>query len=387
MTFLNEDGLRRLWGHIKEALGKKVDKIDGMGLSTNDFTTEEKEKLAQLIIDFIPLNIIDEICGLAQVLEGDGANYYMLAPTALSFCSEAPLDELAEIQIDGEILDSSNYTLTEGSTIATLPISYLQTLAPGQHTVKIVSKSMAPEGRFDITQPELNQYGFYWNQPYVGYNNNAGQDIMFLIKADGTFEGLVMGDGYPTSGSYTINENEITLDDGGMLIYNLTITASGEGKSFTATNGETFNLDEAFVSDGEFMYIYDEYYKGYRVRAHNKDQASYGTIKTGIYDKPTVTIYQDAFNGNSNLIEFTIPEGIIDIEGDAFQSCDNLEKVVIPKSIKYIRYQAFCGCNSLNTIIFNGTISEWNNVSIDEPGIFEGVPATEVQCSDGTVAL
>ena len=337
--------------------------------------------------DFIPLNIIDEICGFAPALEGDGAEYYTLTPTALSFRSEAPLDELTEIQVDGEVLDSSNYTLTEGSTIATLPISYLQTLTPGQHTVKIVSKSMAPAGKFDITQPELNQYGFYWNQPYVGYNDYAGQDIMFLIRADGTFEGLLMGDGYEDSGTYTVNGNEITLDDGGWQIYNITITASGEGKSFTATNGETFNLDETFVSDGEFMYIYDEYHKGYRVRAHNKDKASYGLIKTGIYDKPTVAIYQDAFNGNVNLTEFVIPEGIIEIEGDAFQSCEKLEKVVIPKSIQCIRYQAFAYCTSLDNIIFNGTTAEWNNVSIDEPSIFEGVLATEVQCSDGNVTL
>jgi hypothetical protein len=33
---------------MAEELGKKVDKVDGMGLSTNDYTTEEKNKLAQI---------------------------------------------------------------------------------------------------------------------------------------------------------------------------------------------------------------------------------------------------------------------------------------------------------------------------------------------------
>lgn len=36
---------------VQESLGDKVDKEDGKGLSSNDFTTEEKEKLAGLSTD------------------------------------------------------------------------------------------------------------------------------------------------------------------------------------------------------------------------------------------------------------------------------------------------------------------------------------------------
>lgn len=46
MAFLHEPGLAHLWTHIIAKLGNKVDKVDGKGLSTNDFTTEEKNKLA-----------------------------------------------------------------------------------------------------------------------------------------------------------------------------------------------------------------------------------------------------------------------------------------------------------------------------------------------------
>ena len=48
MAYLDESGLSRLWTHIMTKLGGKVDKVDGKGLSTNDFTTAEKEKLAGL---------------------------------------------------------------------------------------------------------------------------------------------------------------------------------------------------------------------------------------------------------------------------------------------------------------------------------------------------
>lgn len=51
MAFLNEQGLTRLWSHILAKLGAKVDKISGKGLSTNDYTDEEKEKVSSSLDD------------------------------------------------------------------------------------------------------------------------------------------------------------------------------------------------------------------------------------------------------------------------------------------------------------------------------------------------
>ena len=48
MAFLDNEGLSRLWMHIIAKLGDKVNVEAGKGLSTNDYTTEEKEKLASL---------------------------------------------------------------------------------------------------------------------------------------------------------------------------------------------------------------------------------------------------------------------------------------------------------------------------------------------------
>ena len=48
MAFLSKAGVERLWLHIISKLGGKVDKVDGKGLSTNDYTTEEKEQLVTL---------------------------------------------------------------------------------------------------------------------------------------------------------------------------------------------------------------------------------------------------------------------------------------------------------------------------------------------------
>lgn len=46
MKFLDSNGLTKLWELINTIVNKKVDKVSGKGLSTNDYTTIEKNKLA-----------------------------------------------------------------------------------------------------------------------------------------------------------------------------------------------------------------------------------------------------------------------------------------------------------------------------------------------------
>ena len=53
MAFLDNIGLEHLWAHIIAKLGYKVDKVDGKGLSTNDYTDEDKAKVANLDVDGI----------------------------------------------------------------------------------------------------------------------------------------------------------------------------------------------------------------------------------------------------------------------------------------------------------------------------------------------
>lgn len=48
MAFLDDNGLLYFWQKVKTKLADKVDKVDGKGLSTNDYTTAEKNKLEGL---------------------------------------------------------------------------------------------------------------------------------------------------------------------------------------------------------------------------------------------------------------------------------------------------------------------------------------------------
>lgn len=50
MAFLNKTGFEKLWEYVSSGLNKKVNKVDGKQLSTNDYTTAEKEKLAGIAV-------------------------------------------------------------------------------------------------------------------------------------------------------------------------------------------------------------------------------------------------------------------------------------------------------------------------------------------------
>ena len=69
MAFLNNTGVERLWAHILSRLNRKVDKVEGKGLSTEDFTAEEKEKLSN-----IPEGFLAETSAYQQFVTDENGN-------------------------------------------------------------------------------------------------------------------------------------------------------------------------------------------------------------------------------------------------------------------------------------------------------------------------
>ena len=78
--FLDENGLLYLWGKIKTLAGGKVDKVDGKGLTTNDFTTAEKTKLDGLENYTLPAASADVLGGV-KVGAGLAVNQGVLSAT------------------------------------------------------------------------------------------------------------------------------------------------------------------------------------------------------------------------------------------------------------------------------------------------------------------
>ena len=118
-----------------------------------------------------------------------------------------------------------------------------------------------------------------------------------------------------------------------------------------------------------------------------EDGAFSGTRLTDITISDSVTYIGNwTFNNSLSLTSITIPDGVISIGAGAFNSCATLTSVTIGKSVTSIGSSAFYGCSNLTSITFNGTVAEWNAIAKDSYWN-DNVPATQVVCKDGTVAL
>ena len=81
----------------------------------------------------------------------EGANSVVNA-NALTIKADGDFDKFTGVKIDGELVDSSNYTATEGSTIIEFKAEYLKTLDAGEHTVSVVFTDGEATTKFEITE-------------------------------------------------------------------------------------------------------------------------------------------------------------------------------------------------------------------------------------------
>ena len=90
----------------------------------------------------------------AMIIEGANGKWQKGSEDGLSFTSNAAFADFLKVQIDGKDVDSSNYTVKEGSTVVTLKPSYLETLSVGKHTLAIVSDTGTAETEFTVIAAE-----------------------------------------------------------------------------------------------------------------------------------------------------------------------------------------------------------------------------------------
>ena len=92
-----------------------------------------------------------------------------------------------------------------------------------------------------------------------------------------------------------------------------------------------------------------------------------GTVKipSEVEENP-VTKIDGTFEGDTELVNVTIPEGVTEIGEDTFKGCTNLSSVTLPGSIEKIGKGAFSGCGKLASVTLPGKIS------VIEENVFEG---------------
>lgn len=92
------------------------------------------------------------------------------------------------------------------------------------------------------------------------------------------------------------------------------------------------------------------------------------------------------FRGCTSLKNVTLGKDTLTIGAYSFENCSSLEKLSLPKRVHTIGDNAFVNCTNLKEIVFEGTMSDWNNISIGK-GVFDNTSITKIICSDGTVNL
>ena len=189
--------------------------------------------------------------------------------------------------------------------------------------------------------------------------------------------------------SMEIPDSVISIDEGAFLgCYNLTSVVIGDSvttignAAFAYCSSLTSIVIPASVNEiGYGVFAVCGSLLSIEVSGNN---SIYKTIDGNLYTKDGTMLIQYAMG--KTAAKFEISDNVTTIARNAFTGCDSLTSVVIPDSVTSIGEYVFASCNSLRSITFNGTIAEWNAI---EKGTnwHQDVPATEVVCSDGTVAL
>ena len=64
------------------------------------------------------------------------------------------------------------------------------------------------------------------------------------------------------------------------------------------------------------------------------------------------------FNGNHNLTEIDIPEGVTHLYHSVFECCTNLRRVSLPSTLEVVGQSDFAGCDALEEIVIPGSVKE-----------------------------
>ena len=105
------------------------------------------------------------------------------------------------------------------------------------------------------------------------------------------------------------------------------------------------------------------------------------TVKNGLYYVADLLLHADMNEIDSDIV---IENGTIAVNASLLYNGTFITSVTIPKTVKSIGEKTFNGCSNLETITFNGTIAEFEQITIGASA-FSNLKTNKIICSDGEV--
>ena len=94
-----------------------------------------------------------------QMTEGGDSTWLNTSDQGMVFRSNADFAKFDRVEVDGATVASTNYSVSQGSTIVELNTNYLKRLSLGYHTISIVAKDGKATSGFTIKQGAASTSG------------------------------------------------------------------------------------------------------------------------------------------------------------------------------------------------------------------------------------
>jgi hypothetical protein len=321
------------------------------------------------------------------------------------------VDGYEETTVSNTSFDLSTLDLSEGThtvTVKARASGYED--SPASNAVSYVVQALIPTEGLEYT---LSADGTHYICSGIGTATDT--DIIIADAIDGipvtsidrfafdncdSLRNVVIGDSVTSIGSYAFGyctsltsieiPNSVTSIGGSAFSNCDSLTSVEIPNSVTSIGDEAFrdcdSLTSITVSENNTAY---QSIDGNLYTKDGKTLIQYviGKTATSFTIPQSVTsIGSSAFWGCDSLTSIEIPNSVTSIGGSAFGYCTSLTSVEIPNSVTSIDGMVFSGCTSLTSITFNGTVTQWSAISKNNSW-HSVVPATYVQCTDGTVSI
>jgi len=236
-----------------------------------------------------------------------------------------------------------------------------------------------------------------------GENKNENELELKLDKETDTYTVTGIGDfdGEELFIPSEYNKKAVTAVADHAFMANSKITSVTIPESITSIGEWAFcdceNLTEITLTDN-LVYIGADAFSG---TAYFKDEQKWedGALYIGSYlisikkdiiaenysiRPDTKTVADFVFSYCESLRSVILPDSVINIGSRAFTGCSNLTEIELGKEVKHIGEGAFFECTALESIRFNGTMSEWEEITKEINWDYYSNTYT-VTCSDGVI--